>query len=819
MPKIGQKAAKPNSAVKSASHPFRILHGNCLDVLPTLPAKSIDAVVTDPPYELGFMGKSWDSSGIAYNVEMWSYVLRALKPGGYLLAFSGTRTYHRMVCAIEDAGFDICDQLAWVFGCLDTETQLVTPDGVSPYYKSKVGDLVLCFDADKKEYSYQPIMEIVEYDYSDTAYRLISDHGEQVVSRNHRCIVERAGAEVFAPAETLQLQESVPFLESLSELQEAIHNQQPYAGYQERDVQQTLQELYDRKLQEGKNHTVEDATGAVHSVCGVQQVCMEAGSLAPEGQDPDVQPNVQRTHARGGVEETRSQRTTELESPVGNRRQDQNDREPQPSVERGSHVQEPQGTLCSSADQIRQMSDPLHVNVEERRLRDGAQAGGRPCSEETSPPSGGGAPHRSRRNEQLCNQPHALQDQRRAQGVREWSGHKTSMVRVVPFHYTGKVWCLRVPTGAFVAVRNGVAFPTGNSGFPKGLNASKGVDKFFGYEWEMMRYEQGQSAGSANTVGGSNRSGAKGESRPWIEEAKRKGFHEAAGDTPVGADAKKWYGWGSTLKPAYEPIVLAQKPLDGSIARNLTRHGVGAMNIDGCRVGTEGGTKRMEQTPVGPSGWRTGGEIGSIEKGRWPANLIHDGSDEATVGFPKTGATKKQLTVTTPSQVFTPSKGKGGCKARGGFASIRDYDEPAGSAARYFYCAKASRLDRDEGLDDLPISQTAVLGISEICAKCGVSQRHAYEPQNKGKCDHEWTGSPQRNIHTTVKPVSLMRWLVRLITPPGGTVLDPFTGSGSTGKACGLEGMKFTGIEMTDDYLEIARLRTQFGYDNYGSKE
>src|ERR1017187_7016803 len=147
---------------------------NCdnLEGMKLLPSNSIDCCVTDPPYELGFMGKKWDSTGISYSVDFWSEVLRVLKPGGHLLAFGGTRTYHRMACAIEDAGFEIRDQIQWLYGCLSDQTQVATPSGVKPHHKTSVGDLVLCYDASIGEYSYQPILEVVEYAYSDTAYRL-----------------------------------------------------------------------------------------------------------------------------------------------------------------------------------------------------------------------------------------------------------------------------------------------------------------------------------------------------------------------------------------------------------------------------------------------------------------------------------------------------------------------------------------------------------------------------------------------------------------------------------------------------------------------
>ena len=204
--------------------------GDCLEVMRTMPDASVDAVVCDPPYGILFMGRKWDYD--VPSVEIWAECLRVLKPGGHLLAFAGTRTQHRMAVRIEDAGFEIRDMIAWVYGCLDEQTQLVTPDGPRPYHSAKVGDPVLCYNVETKEYNYQPIQDVVVYDYSDTAYRLVGDHGEQVASRNHRCIVERSGSEVFQLAETLEQQARVPVLEDLPALQQALRNAHQGAGGQ-----------------------------------------------------------------------------------------------------------------------------------------------------------------------------------------------------------------------------------------------------------------------------------------------------------------------------------------------------------------------------------------------------------------------------------------------------------------------------------------------------------------------------------------------------------------------------------------------------------
>lgn len=192
-----------------------------------------------------------------------------------------------------------------------------------------------------------------------------------------------------------------------------------------------------------------------------------------------------------------------------------------------------------------------------------------------------------------------------------------------------------------------------------------------------------------------------------------------------------WSGWGTALKPAHEPICVARKPLAGTVAANMLAHGTGALNIDGCRVGDAGG--------------------------RWPANVIHDGSAEVLQAFPDAKGQQGDLKETGRPR---PSIGRFGDMAPPRAHPARIETET--SAARFFYCAKASKSDR------------------------GVE-----------------------NIHPTVKPTDLMRYLCRLVTPPGGLVLDPFMGSGSTGKAAILEGFRFVGCELQPEYIEIARARIQ----------
>ena len=766
---------------------FELHLGDCLETLRTMPDNSVDSIVTDPPYGLSFMGKKWDYD--VPSVEIWAECLRVLKPGGHLLAFAGTRTQHRMAVRIEDAGFEIRDMIAWVYGCLDEATEVATENGVMPHHKTKIGDHVLCYDVERGEYTYQPILEIVEYDYSDTAYRLVGDFGEQVVSRNHRVIVEHGGSEAFQLAETLELEARVPVLESLPALRKAVHDAHQGAGRAQQDVQRGLCECADR-IGECRGDAAGAAQGRDDQVCCLRGERLEACRVASQGGGADMQQDVQRGTSRRGVGEARSHGSGALVGRVGSGPKGSDDGRVEPGVEGWVDLPESEGCVCRPADQVRALSFADAVDGAGGRLRDGAPTGSGAGDWSGADAGGVRPPHEPRRDGQPTGKPDAVCDERAPQGVRAWRGHRSAVVRVVPFHYTGKVWCLRVPTGAFVAVRNGVAFPTGNSGFPKSLDVSKAIDRSAGAEREVTREWQTKAPEDAG----------KFDSAPSTARERR--------DEPATEAARQWQGWGTALKPALEPITVARKPLsEGTVAANVLQHGTGALNIDGCRVGIPEGDK---------GGWRPNcygkdyeydnegqflaGVAGSIGKkhaaGRWPANFCHDGSEEVLAGFPQArsaGDYCGKETEPRNSANYMPGQTRPGW----GYAD-------SGSAARFFYCAKASKRDRDEGLEGFPTGGSAERDGRNHYKNGSAATNGSGKPLNgDGKTQ------PRANTHPTVKPTDLMAYLVRLVTPPGGTVLDPFMGSGSTGKAAMREGFRFIGCEMSPEYLEIARARIE----------
>lgn len=257
---------------------------------------------------------------------------------------------------------------------------------------------------------------------------------------------------------------------------------------------------------------------------------------------------------------------------------------------------------------------------------------------------------------------------------------------------------------------------------------------------------------------------------------------------PATEAAQQWQGWGTALKPALEPITVARKPFSGNVASNVLAHGTGALNIDGCRVA---GTDKPVPfgNPTQAEGWRLNKretDWQPSEIGRWPANLIHDGSDEVVAGFPQSAGQQGDVRGTEPSGVTNGIYGD----FTGRVASAARND--TGSAARFFYCAKASKEDRNEGCTGLP---EKVGGMVSNTSGQHITRRDGGAP------------GPRANHHPTVKPTDLMRYLCRLVTPARGIVLDPFMGSGSTGCAAVLEGFKFIGIEREAEYVEIAQAR------------
>jgi DNA modification methylase len=486
---------------------YQILHGNNLDILPTLADNSIDSIVTDPPYELGFMGKKWDSSGIAYSVELWQQCLRVLKPGGHLLSFGGTRTYHRVAVAIEDAGFELRDSIAWLYG--------------SGFPKSL-----------------------------DVSKAIDKGQGQN-------------------------LQRQLQFV-----------NWMRTTGLKQQQI---------------------------NTIIGKSDV--------------------------------------------------------------GSHylrLDQPAIATADLFDKLRPFLPEVPEEIE------------RLVAERT--------------------------------GI-EWTEYKNRAV---------------IGVNKKADLKDSVYF--GN------LEAAKKSGRAIGY----------------------------GE------------FDITAPSTP---EAQQWQGWGTALKPAFEPVIVARKPIEGTVANNVLKWGTGGLNIDGSRIGTEQ-RQNSGMSSLGvmhDDSWQAKDIAKTTVEGRWPANIILD---------PYTAELLDEQ-----SGQLKPATSRTKAKSRAMFGTGLDdtviYSD-TGGASRFFYVAKASKRDRNEGLDEL-LETTAADMVDREPDSAGMNSPRAGAGRTSGA----------KNFHPTVKPTSLMEYLIKLVTPPNGTVLDPFTGSGSTGKAAILQGFDFIGIEMTEEYLPI----------------
>ena len=902
---------------------FDIHNGDCADVMASMESNSVDAIVTDPPYGLEFMGAGWDApwksddhvgntwnSGMSevvmadgykrlkrpsfentqnvrcrkcgkwklssnpctcaepdfpniklnnmhtfqqYMTPIFEEALRVAKPGAHLLCFGGTRTFHRMACAIEDAGWEIRDCIMWVYGCLDEETEVLVDGEFVPYADARVGNMALGYDIGTGNFSWQRIEDTYLYDYDDTAYAIQSDSTDQLVSRNHRCIVERCGVEQFALAELVALEReaSVPVLEGLHGLLDRLPLPECGTGDTEQDVLEGVR-------CESRELGTEEAQGsrAERDVCDMRQEVLYAASMDTEGKRTSLFEEVQRQGSRDRATEAQQKTSREDGENRGadSRAARENDGREEPIVEWRGNVSPSQRQLRER--EVRSMPQGVRVDGSQGRVRDGASSGSCASNRQTAYSDGSCSSHQPRSVGQQAREPDVVSEQQRAQALRGAWGTKTTLARVTPVHYKGKMWCIKVATGAFVARRHGKIFVTGNSGFPKSMDVSKAIEK------------------------------------------------------KHGADAAaQWDGWGTCLKPAWEPIIIARKPLDGTVANNVLTWGVGALNIDGCRVPIEQGDDVFAKNPHTRSKGKDSGIYGTYgaaesnwsgAKGRFPANLVHDGSQMVLDLFPESKGQQARVAGNEPSRT-----GDNGIYGHYGPRNEFNPRNDSGSAARFFYCAKASKNDRNYGCERLltwaerdqeltqlleqasnllarDISESMMLNLveqgcstslfgnentvlsqeecrfitstviplitaSKTCSssprsntsesildairtseESGISLARLADKSSQSRQDFTSSGTDTAtsavsalfgvlseirgrarvgNFHCTVKPIALMRWLVTLVTPEGGVVLDPFAGSGTTLVACKELGRSCIGIEREPEYVEIIKRR------------
>ena len=345
------------------------------------------------------------------------------------------------------------------------------------------------------------------------------------------------------------------------------------------------------------------------------------------------------------------------------------------------------------------------------------------------------------------------------------------------------------------------------TGFPKSLNIGKAVDKLQGNEREISGYEErfGREGRKANCGFKEEYVGASGTQ----DQSAMKPIM-----LPVSEEAKQWEGWGTALKPSHEPICMARKPLEEkTVAENVLKYGTGGINIDESRVESNEDMSNIKAFGSMPENktdekgfsrpWmndkqsildKQNAAINKMKSlGRFPANLIHDNSEEVRECFPESGGGK-----------FSKSGNRvgGNCEYSVGINGRKDAPDnygDSGNASRFFksiiYQAKASKSERNRGCDGLPLKEKVFNGKSDTPS---VDMKDV---------EKRFTTQPKQNNHPTVKPVALMEYLIKMVTPKGGVVLDPFAGSGSTLVAAKQNGYNYIGIEMTEEYIPIIEAR------------
>jgi DNA modification methylase len=610
----------------------QLLLGDCLEVMRTMPDASVDAVVTDPPYGLSFMGKKWDYD--VPSVEIWAECLRVLKPGGHLLAFAGTRTQHRMAVRIEDAGFEIRDLIMYCYG--------------SGFPKSTDISRRIDVEEQKRWLDISKALDNLEIATIMEAWK------------DHLRVASTAGLS-FAKSPT------------------AVGISTPESGSVPANV-----------LLQANPESI-DAVAVVAELSSIEAL-----------RTSEVNCNSAQSLAENSTTESRNLATSAASPPAS----------------LAAKLDIPNSSALQSAWDW--PSESMVGNL------------------------------------------------KAAEALKTWLGRKPSSMQAV----TNALCVALTEDLKLITLNQSKTFQgfdtTRQTDCASAISVTitesmaeclilftvdtlrkQAIDRAAGAEREVVGPKVTGEGHIQNRKNGTNEYGTFKITQDGIDML----------TAPATPEAQQWAGWGTALKPALEPITMARKPLEGTVAANVLAHGTGGINVDGCRVGIADWGSRPPRTPNAILGGGNGKNLSASEApdglGRWPANLIHDGSDEVVALFPQTTG------GSSGPRVATRERNKGWCNSSpgDGVAAIDNYGD-TGSAARFFYTAKASRDDRSDG-----------------------------------------------NTHPTVKPTDLMRYLCRLVTPPGGVVLDPFMGSGSTGKAAMLEGFEFIGIEREAAYHAIAERR------------
>lgn len=465
---------------------------------------------------------------------------------------------------------------------------------------------------------------------------------------------------------------------------------------------------------------------------------------------------MQRYGARSGVEEACAQGTCSVVIRGRGKRAREDDWSTKSCVERWHHDLPKTWELCGSA--LCTLPSDTHINGSQGRVCDGASLTGRARIRSSFAPNGSRTSRGSQSDEQCTREPGVVYEQSRSQAVRASRFTRADLARIEPFHLRGLVWCVSVPTGAFVARRNGKIFVTGNSGFPKSLDVSKALDKEAGAERKVVGHLGNALPRTVDRIA-LDYGGATGKAKNGLKD----GYAVTVAATDA---ARTWQGYGTALKPAHEPAVFARKPLEGTVAANVTKWGVGALAIDACRIPSGKDHAEKCRSVVGLGSNRNGHAYGEWmgvredsynEAGRWPANVLLDEEAGALLDV-QTGI----LTSGRSNGFIGDVKNSVALGKKRAMINPETVYGDSGGASRFFYCSKVSKKERGEG-----------------------------------------------NNHPTVKPIDLCTYLAKLIRPQKpGAILVPFAGSGSEMIGARRAGWnRVVGIEREQEYVDIALAR------------
>ena len=732
---------------------YKLYQGKMQDVLDTFQEESVDCIITDPPYELNFMGKKWDNSGVAFQQETWEKCFRVLKKGGYLLAFGGSRTFHRIACAIEDAGFEIRDCIMWLYGCYSKDTQVLTNEGWKYFYELNKNEKIMQFDKDKNELSWVKPLNYFEYDIDDEMVLLENRHTSQLITKDHKVVCD-------IKKNHKQYHNKYDYIEA-QQILKSDCVKLPLASYYYGSLHYKYAYIIGWFLTDAWIHT--DGK----TVCFSQSKKNTLIKLKNE------------------LEQLKKENLCEYSEYIRKRKKE-NQQEEHSFYVTGKIA----NYLINEFPNREFKEEFIELDKESKdKLLEGLIDGDGSCRKNSY--SYTFWSKKDFRNNILSamlttmGYRNYISYSNGHKGVMFNTKHQTTEIQYKHkkenVKYLGKVYCLQTETGAFVVRRNGKPFISGNSGFPKSMNIGLAIDK---------KNDVDNRTGNIKTDGAYN-----GKHFSLKEEKTMKRNYEER------KAQNEWQGFGTTLKPAYEPIIVARKPFKGSLVDNILQNGVGGLNIDECRVGNEHFEQQQHVKTKGIYGDKV--LLAKSYDGRFPANVIltydENDFDEVCGGFPDTkNATKTHIAKNSDNNInFNASEE----------VVVKGYED-CGSASRYFYCAKATTKDRDEGLD---LAGFETVQITDGSVRANPKTGGAYNANP----------APKRNIHPTVKPTELTEYLIKLVAPKGSVILDPFMGSGSTGKAVMFQNRernanyKFIGIEMTPEYLPICLARIDFAKNKY----